>query len=201
MKKLIKIGSSFVLLLNILALSNYVLAVDRGPGTIVKNSVDKALEILKDDELSEDQKRQFVYKVVSEHIDFKNMSQRILATNWKKATGEQKIEFVFLFEKIILDDYWVRIRQFSGERVEYLAVSIDREIYATVDTVIVRGGTDVQIPITYRMQLKNGKWSAYDFLVESLSLIQNYRREYQAIIKNSGIKGLLEYMNNEITHA
>ena len=201
MKKLIKIGSSFVLLLNILALSNYVLAVDRGPGAIVKNSVDKALEILKDDELSEDQKRQFVYKVVSEHIDFKNMSQRILATNWKKATDEQKIEFIFLFEKIILDDYWVRIRQFSGERVEYLAVSIDREIYATVDTVIVRGGTDVQIPITYRMQLKNGKWSAYDFLVESLSLIQNYRREYQAIIKNSGIKGLLEYMNNEITHA
>jgi len=129
------------------------------------------------------------------------MSQRILATNWKKATDEQKIEFIFLFEKIILDDYWVRIRQFSGERVEYLAVSIDREIYATVDTVIVRGGTDVQIPITYRMQLKNGKWSAYDFLVESLSLIQNYRREYQAIIKNSGIKGLLEYMNNENTHA
>jgi len=201
MKKLIKIGSSFVLLLNILALSNYVLAVDRGPGAIVKSSVDKALEILKDDELSEDQKRQFVYKVVSEHIDFKNMSQRILATNWKKATDEQKIEFVFLFEKIILDDYWVRIKQYSGERVEYLAVSIDREIYATVDTVIVRGGTDVQIPITYRMQLKDGKWSAYDFLVESLSLIQNYRREYQAIIKNSGIKGLLEYMNNEITHA
>ena len=201
MKKLIKIGSSFVLLLNIFALSNYVLAVDQGPGAIVKNSVDKALEILKDDELSEDQKRQFVYKVVSEHIDFRNMSQRILATNWKKATDEQKIEFVFLFEKIILDDYWVRIRQYSGEQIQYLAVSIDREIYATVDTVIVRGGTDVQIPITYRMQLKNGKWSAYDFLVESLSLIQNYRREYQAIIKNSGIKGLLEYMNNEITHA
>jgi len=201
MKKLIKIGSSFVLLLNIFALSNYVLAVDQGPGAIVKNSVDKALEILKDDELSEDQKRQFVYKVVSEHIDFKNMSQRILATNWKKATDEQKIEFVFLFEKIILDDYWVRIRQYSGEQIKYLAVSIDREIYATVDTVIVRGGTDVQIPITYRMQLKNGKWSAYDFLIESLSLIQNYRREYQAIIKNSGIKGLLEYMNNEITHA
>ncbi|NIQ14452.1 MAG: ABC transporter substrate-binding protein, partial [Candidatus Dadabacteria bacterium] len=52
--------------------------------------------------------------------------------------------------------------------------------------------------ITYRMELKDDNWKAYDFLVESLSLVQNYRREYQAIIKNHGIQGLLEQMHTQI---
>ncbi len=90
------------------------------------------------------------------------------------------------------------MRHYSGERVQYLAVSIEQNKYATVDTVIVREGNRVEIPITYRMELVDDEWLAYDFLVESLSLIQNYRREYLAIIKNHGIDGLLRHMQREI---
>jgi phospholipid transport system substrate-binding protein len=173
-------------------------ADDGNPGRIVKKTIDQVLAVLGDGSLSEEQKQRFVYQAVRKQIEFNSMSQRILATNWDRATNQQKAEFVFLFEKILLNDYWVRMKNYSGERVEYYAVSIDREKYATVDTVIIRDGSNVEIPITYRMELKEGVWRAYDFLVESLSLVQNYRREYQAIIKNHGMQGLLEQMHREI---
>ncbi len=173
-------------------------ADDGSPGQIVKKTIDQVLAVLDDETLSKEQKRRFVYKTASKQIDFKSMAQRILATNWDRADNQQKAEFVFLFEKILLNDYWTRMNNYSGERVEYYAVSVEQKKYATVDTVIIRDGSNVEIPITYRMELKEGVWRAYDFLVESLSLVQNYRREYQAIIKNYGIQGLLEHMHREI---
>jgi len=182
--------------LTVSSLSAY--ADDGNPGRIVKKTIDRVLTVLDDESLNKEQKRRFVYQTVSKQIDFKSMAQRILATNWDRVDNQQKAEFVFLFEKILLNDYWTRMNNYSGERVEYYAVSIEREKYATVDTVIIRDGSDVEIPITYRMELKEGVWRAYDFLVESLSLVQNYRREYQAIIKNYGIQGLLEHMNSQL---
>ena len=176
----------------------YIYAETANPGQVVKKTIDQVLTVLGDGSLSEDQKQKFIYQAVSKQIDFNSMSRRILATNWDTATNEQQAKFVFLFEKILLTDYWARIRNYSGERVEYYAVSIDREKFATVDTVIVREGASVEIPITYRMELIGGEWKAYDFLVESLSLVQNYRREYQAIIKNHGIDGLLEQMKLQV---
>lgn len=184
-----------LLLLFILTLNSlHIHADENNPGQVVKKTIDKVLTVLGDSSLSEDQKQQFIYQTVSKQIDFNSMSRRILATNWDTATNQQQAEFVFLFEKILLNDYWARIKNYTGERVEYYAVSIDREKFATVDTVIIREGTSVEIPITYRMELNGGEWKAYDFLVESLSLVQNYRREYQAIIKNHGIDGLLEQL-------
>ena len=173
-------------------------ADDGNPGQIVKKTIDQVLAVLDDGTLSKEQKQRFVYQTASKQIDFNSMSQRILATNWDRADNQQKAEFVFLFEKILLNDYWTRMNNYSGERVEYYAVSVEQKKYATVDTVIIRDGSNVEIPITYRMELKEGVWRAYDFLVESLSLVQNYRREYQAIIKNHGIQGLLEHMHREI---
>ncbi|NIQ14453.1 MAG: hypothetical protein GTO02_08640, partial [Candidatus Dadabacteria bacterium] len=77
--------------------------------------------------LSEKEKQQYIYQAVTKQIDFNSMSRRILASNWEAATNQQKADFVFLFEKILLNDYWARIKNYRGERVEYYAVSIDRE--------------------------------------------------------------------------
>ncbi len=189
---------SCVFVFTILVLPLSVNANKDNPGKIVKNTIDQVLVVLDDKSLSEKEKQQYIYQAVTKQIDFNSMSRRILASNWEAATNQQKADFVFLFEKILLNDYWARIKNYRGERVEYYAVSIDREKYATVDTVIIRDGSNVEIPITYRMELKDDNWKAYDFLVESLSLVQNYRREYQAIIKNHGIQGLLEQMHTQI---
>ncbi len=187
-----------ILVLLLLFFIQGVSFAEESPGKIVKQTVDQVLDVLRDEDLGEDKKREIVYKLVGHQIDFNSMSRRILATNWKKASDEQKVEFVLLFEKILLQTYWTRMKNYSGERIKYLAVTRDSNDFATVDTIIVRNEGSPEIPISYRLKLNGEKWLAYDFMVESLSLVQNYGREYNAIINNQGIDGLLEYMQSQI---
>lgn len=168
------------------------------PGKIVKRTVDQVLSVLKDESLDEEKRKVIIFKLVKERVNFKEMSRRILATNWNIASEEQKTEFISLFQEILLNTYWLRIKRYAGERVEYITVSSDKEGYATVDTIIVKAKDDIEIPISYRMKRFVNIWFAYDFTVERLSLVQSYRNEYRAIVKNFGLDGLLEQMKNEI---
>ncbi len=97
-----------------------------------------------------------------------------------------------------METCWLRIKLYTDERVKYITGAIDKDGYATVDTIIV---TDtVEIPISYKMELIEERWMAYDFLVGSLSLVVNFRVEYCNIIKLSGIDGLLEHMKRGIAN-
>jgi phospholipid transport system substrate-binding protein len=173
-------------------------ANEESPGKIVKQTVDNVLDVLKNENFSEEKRKRIISELIKERINFKDMSRRVLATNWKVATEEQKEEFISLFQQVLVNTYWSRIKRYAGERVEYITVSFDNEDYATVDTVIVRDKSDIEIPISYRMKRFVNIWFAYDFTVENLSLVQSYRNEYRAIVKNFGIDGLLEQMKREI---
>jgi len=173
-------------------------AEEESPGKIVKQTVDQVLSVLKDESLDEEKKKETVFKLVKERINFKEMSRRILATNWNVADEKQRKEFMSLFEQILLNTYWDRMQNYAGERVEYITVSRDTEGYATVDTVIVKDKNNIQIPISYRMKRFINIWFAYDFTVENLSLVQSYRNEYRAIAKNHGVDGLLEQMKRDV---
>ena len=173
-------------------------AEEESPGKIVKLTVDQVLSVLKDESLDEEKKKETVFKLVKERINFKEMSRRILATNWNVADEKQRKEFMSLFEQILLNTYWDRMQNYAGERVEYITVSRDTEGYATVDTVIVKDKNNIQIPISYRMKRFINIWFAYDFTVENLSLVQSYRNEYRAIAKNHGVDGLLEQMKRDV---
>jgi phospholipid transport system substrate-binding protein len=186
----------FTLLLSIFTCS--IQANEESPGKIVRDTVDQVLLVLQDDSLKETKKKELISKLITQRINFKDMSRRVLATNWKQATEEQQAEFTSLFQQILINTYWIRMSQYAGERVEYITVSSDREGYATVDTIIVKDDSDIEIPISYRMKRFVDVWYAYDFVVETLSLVQSYRNEYNATIKNYGIDGLLDLMKQEI---
>jgi len=182
----------------LLSMLHLAQAEDETPDRIVRDVINHVLKVLDDPEMDENHKRLIVSGLVSEHISFEEMSRRVLAVHWKQATDSQKIEFIDLFRQNLLYSYWVRIRQYSGEKVKYLATSYDQLNLATVDTVIERDNNEVVIPVTYRMKFDGEQWLVFDFLVENLSLVQNYQREYSAIIKNNGIDGLLTYMKREL---
>ncbi|MGB1800933.1 MAG: MlaC/ttg2D family ABC transporter substrate-binding protein [Gammaproteobacteria bacterium] len=168
------------------------------PGKIVKDTVDQVLLVLQDDSLDEAKRKELITNLITPRINFKDMSRRILATNWKAATEQQQQQFTDLFQQILINTYWIRMNQYAGERVEYISVSSEREAYATVDTIIVRDESDIEIPLSYRMKRFVDVWYAYDFVVEALSLVQSYRNEYNATIKNYGIDGLLELLQQEV---
>ena len=173
-------------------------AEDVTPDRIVRDVINKVLKVLDDPAMDDNHKRLIISGLVSENVNFEEMSRRILAVHWREATDSEKIEFIELFKQNLLYSYWVRIRQYSGEKVKYIATSYDQLTFATVDTVIERENQEVVIPVTYRMKFDGEKWLAYDFLVENLSLVQNYQREYSAIIKNSGLDGLIQHMKREL---
>ena len=168
------------------------------PGKIVRDTVDQVLMILQDASLDEAKRKELITNLIEPRVNFKNMSRRILATNWKVATEEQQQQFTALFKQILINTYWIRMNQYAGERVEYISVSSDRDGYATVDTIIIRDKSDIEIPLSYRMKRFVDIWYAYDFVVETLSLVQSYRNEYAATVKNYGIDGLLDLLKQEV---
>jgi phospholipid transport system substrate-binding protein len=184
------------LFISFLTFSTAYAGDDNKPGMIVQDTVNQVLEILTDDELGKKEKRAKSYVLVGNQINFPGMSRRILAINWNKSSDEQKQRFEKLIRQILLNTYWQRIKNYNGEKVEYITGMIDGNRFATVDTVIVSDKID--IPITYRMELIDGTWVAYDFLIESLSLVTRYRTEYRNIIKTHGIEGLLKQMQKRV---
>ena len=185
----------FIYLLSLL-LATASAAQEIKPGLIVQGTVSQVLELLDNETISKADRKERIYKIVGEQINFPGMSRRILAINWKKATDEQKQRFESLFRLELLNTYWERINNYNDEKVEYVTGMIEGNRFATVDTVII--SDEIQIPITYRMELVDEKWMAYDFLIESLSLVTRYRTEYRNIIKTHGLDGLLMKMENKL---
>ncbi|MEQ8662707.1 MAG: ABC transporter substrate-binding protein, partial [Gammaproteobacteria bacterium] len=115
-------------------------------------------------------------------------SQSVLASNWQEATPEEKRQFVEFFSQYLEDTYRTKIESYTDQSVEYLGEHI-RKDRATVDTEIVT--TSTRIPVTYRLKNNDGEWFAYDVIIEGVSLVNNYRNTFNAIIKAEGMSGLL----------
>jgi phospholipid transport system substrate-binding protein len=161
----------------------------------VRTSVDAIIGILKDAGLDKPAKRDKIRGVIAERFDFRAMSQRTLATNWKKASKEEQQQFTELFAELIQDTYISRVEAYTNEEVKYPGekVTDDR---AVVDTLIVTSSKE--IPVTYRLYLKGDRWLVYDVNIEGVSLISNYRNSYQEIVKREGFTGLLAKMEEKV---
>ena len=169
-------------------------AVDNATDS-VRTSVDTIIGILKDASLDKPAKRDKIRGVIAERFDFRAMSQRTLATNWKKASQEEQEKFVTLFAELIQNTYIDRVEAYTNETVKYPGEKITKG-RAVVDTLIVT--SNAEIPVTYKLYLKKGRWLVYDVNIEGVSLISNYRSSYQEIVKNEGFSGLLARMEEKI---
>lgn len=178
------------LLFGVVTLVNPVAAKDGDdPGPAVMDTIKKVLDVLRDTKAAEADKRAKVYALVQERLDFEAMSRRVLSVEWKNMSAEQRQQFQSLYSQVVLGTYWEKIRKYKDERVDYVTSVIEGEGNANVDTIIVSG--EAEIPITYRMEIVDGKWMAYDVLVESLSLVSSYGDEYRSVIASRGVDGLL----------
>ena len=178
-----------------LAAANIVSA-DMSPTDSIRGSVDGILTLLQNKELDQATRRKEMRKVINARFDFRAMSQRTLATNWKKASKEQKQEFVMLFSQLIENTYIGRVEAYTDEKVDYPGEKVKGK-KAVVETLILTASAD--IPINYKVyQKKNGEWWVYDVIIEGISLISNYRSSYQNIVSKEGLDGLLAKMRSKI---
>lgn len=159
------------------------------PTEQIKGTIDSVLAVLRNPDMAVNAKKQEVRNIIGARFDYRAMSQRTLAQNWRKATDAEKDQFVSLYTKLLQDTYLVLVEEYTNESVEYRNEKIHKEKYAQVDTVIV--APDKEIPVIYKARLKDDGWYVYDVVIEGVSMISNYRSSYQEIAKREGIDGLI----------
>jgi phospholipid transport system substrate-binding protein len=183
------------LLIFIAMLATTPAIADPNPTDDVRTSVEAVIALLKDDQLDRDTRRDRMREVIDKRFDFRAMSQRTLATNWKKATDAEQQRFTELFSELIQNSYVSKIESYTNETVEYPGEKLKGR-KAVVDTLIIT--SSAEIPVNYRVYLKDGSWLVYDVIIEGVSLISNYRSSYQEIVKRDGFDGLLAQMEEKI---
>jgi phospholipid transport system substrate-binding protein len=164
-----------------------------GPTEQLRVTLDEIIEVLRNEDLSQEAILDQVEVLVRSKFDFNAMSQRTLGINWRNATPAQRARFVDLFSQLLEDTYRNRIT-YQDERVEYVGEEI-RGSRGQVDTVVV---ANKEIPVSYRVRLKGDEWLVYDVIVEEVSLVSNYRSSYNEIIRQEGFDGLLKRLEDKI---
>ena len=124
------------------------------------------------------------------------MSKRALGHQWKKRTPEKKREFVELFTNIMKDAYIGKTDTYSGEKIVFLKEKNDDNKYATVQTKII-SNTGTEALVDYRMLSNDGKWTIYDVIIEGVSLVNNYRSQFNNILMKSSFEELIQKIKDK----
>lgn len=169
------------------------------PSNQVKQTVDAVIEVLKDKELKKPAKtaerRSKIRRIVGERFDFEEMSRRSLGQHWKKRTAEEQKEFISLYSDLLENTYIKKIERYEDEKIVYGEEKTEGA-YSSVRTRIVTG-KEVEIPIEYRLLRKDGKWEVYDVVIEGVSLVNNYRNQFNSIIRSHSYEELVKRMKNK----
>lgn len=170
------------------------------PLDTVKGHSDKVLEVLRDPSLKPEaakKLRKDKLRAISENMfDFTELSKRTLAQNWKNLNPGQQKEFVELFKLLLGDTYADKILSYTDEKIVF-----SKEVSLTEKTVEVRSTVirkNAEIPIYYRVILKDGGWRVYDVVVEGVSLTNNYRTQFREILSNKPPESLLETLRKKV---
>lgn len=169
------------------------------PTEQLKPFIEKVIAILQDEELREGARCtlcQRVIDVARERFDFQEMSKRVLGKHWKQISSEQQAEFEELFTRLLEHAYIGKIEEYAGQEIEYKKQRIRGE-RAEVQTLLIDSGKS--IPVSYIMLLRKDQWMAYDVVVEGVSLVRNYKEQFDQIISADGYEYLVGEIEKKIT--
>ena len=169
-----------------------------GPPTEqLRAQVERVVKTVDDPELKSQSKlkerRIAVRKIADEIFDFNETAKRSLARHWQQRTPAERKEFVDLFADLLERSYISKIELYNGEKISYLGDSIDGDLATVRTKLITKQGTD--IPVDYKMLRSPGdRWLVYDVMIEGVSLIANYRTQFNKIIQTSSYQELVKKM-------
>jgi phospholipid transport system substrate-binding protein len=173
------------------------------PFDTVKGHVNEVLRVLRDPalqrEANEEAKQEQIEAIADEMFDYVALSRLTLSRNWKKFNNDQKKEFVQLYRSILEKAYMDRILSYTDEKVTFGKETMLSEKKAEVQTHIIT--KSVEIPIFYRVYLKDGKWKVYDVIIEGISLVKNYRTQFRDILANNPPEEVLKILRKKTEKA
>jgi phospholipid transport system substrate-binding protein len=165
----------------------------------VKKTVDQVITIVADKEMkkpaNEQKRRKALKKAISAIFDYGEMAQRSMGRHWKERSAPEKKEFVELFETLLENSYSGKIESYNQEKIVYIKENIEGE-YAEVKSKVVTAKRD-EFTLDYRLLNKGGRWLVYDVVIEGVSLVSNYRSQFNKIIQNHGYGELVKKLRTK----
>ena len=185
---------SVLFMITALFLATNVLA---GVTDDVKKAVDEVVRIVSDKEMKKNdhKRRQALKKTISTIFDYSEMAKRSLGKHWNQRTPEEKQKFAELFASLLENSYASKIESYNNEKIVYLKETIDSD-HAEVKSKVVTTKRD-EFTLDYRMINQNGKWMVYDVVIEGVSLVSNYRTQFNKIISANGYPELVKKLQNK----
>jgi phospholipid transport system substrate-binding protein len=171
------------------------------PMDTVKLNVNKGLEVLRDPKLkpesAKEAKKEKLRLIYNNLFDDVEMGKRTLSRNWNSLNAAQRQEFVKLFRQVLEKAYVDRILAYSDEKIVFDKETTLSETQVEVQTrVLTTAGKE--IPISYRTILKDGAWKVYDVVIENVSLVLNYRTQFNDILAKNNPETLLETLRQKV---
>jgi len=190
----------FILICHLLSIS-YAYPDTNTPTIVIKNTLDNLFLVLKRDDLKapgfKRQRREAVKEAISISFNFGEMAKRTLGRHWRTMTESERDEFTVLFSTFLSMTYGDKIEEYNNEEVIFKKEFIDGR-RAEVHTDLIHNG--VAYPMHYRLlnDVNTKAWFIYDIVIDGISLIVNYRSQFNGIMREDGVKGLFRRLSEKL---
>jgi phospholipid transport system substrate-binding protein len=138
---------------------------------------------------------QSALSLVFSRFDFSEMTKRSLGSHWESLGSAEQHEFVDAFTERVLRAYGRSVRASGDEKVQYARELRDGDL-ATVQTKVISGSGD-ELPIDYQLHDVGGQWKVYDVVIDQVSIVSNYRAQFDRILAKSSVKELLQRIKQQ----
>ena len=163
----------------------------------VKKTVDDVVHIVADKEMKKNEvkRRQALKKAISNIFDYSEMAKRSLGKHWNNRSAAEKKQFTELFATLLENSYAGKIESYNNEKIVYIKDTVDGE-YAEIKSKVVTAARD-EFTLDYRLFNQNGKWMVYDVIIEGVSLVSNYRSQFNKIITSGSYDKLVKKLQSK----
>jgi len=158
----------------------------------VKKTVDEVIRIVADNNLKKhgQQRRQALKRVISNMFDYSEMAKQTLGKHWNQLTQAERNQFTSLFASLLENSYASKIESYNNEKIVYLRETLDGN-YAEIKSKVITLKRD-EYTVDYRLLNENGKWMVYDVVIEGVSLVSNFRTQFNKVISTKGYNELVK---------
>ena len=163
----------------------------------VKDTINKVIEIVGREDLKDNKeaRREALREVIDQRFNYHQMVRRALAKNWKGRSDQERREFTGLFKKLLENSYASKLESYSDETINFTDEVIKGK-YALVKTEVVRKAST--IAVDYKLINGGGVWKIYDFVIEGVSMVRNYRSQFSKIIHKDSYEGLVRKLTDKV---
>jgi phospholipid transport system substrate-binding protein len=173
------------------------------PMEALQEAVDTGIQILSDsrfqDSAQREVQRRRLWDIVTRTVDFEEFSRLVIGPHWKKFTPRERTEFIEAFAEFLRANYLPKVQQaYSGEEIRYVDQHKTAENKASVEIKVVL--KHLQIPLEMRMIKRQDTWRVYDVVVLGISVVRNYRAQFNAILQKSSPAQVILLLRQKTRH-